>query len=252
MMYSVKMRASKDKPHEAGGTHISGAEKILPELAVEETVKLMIKRAFTHTKGKAEFINVKIEKIPCEELSYIPLLKIKETIDGATIAIGRESAGKALFEAGVSANAVKKAFEHLCKINSNMRGAIILDAETGERLDDKGSRGVRVSYMDIADQVNYKKHLEKQTENVNQHLLEALVLASKVVSAEGVLAELCWSDDPEYTTGYVATKEGYTRITPLKEAGSELGGRVFFAKPKLDIQAIINYLEKKPVLANIK
>ena len=33
---------------------------------------------------------------------------------------------------------------------------------------------------------------------------EALVLASKVQSAEGIVGELCWSDDPDDTIGYVA------------------------------------------------
>ena len=31
MLYSIRMRASQGGPHEEGGRHISGAERILPE-----------------------------------------------------------------------------------------------------------------------------------------------------------------------------------------------------------------------------
>ena len=54
-------------------------------------------------------------------------------------------------------------------------------------------------------------------------------MASKVASAVGVVAELCWSDDPEYVSFYVASaKYGYKRIPVLKEYGNPIGGRVFF------------------------
>ena len=45
---------------------------------------------------------------------------------------------------------------------------------------------------------------------------EALVLASKVQSAEGIVGELCWSDDPDYTVGYVACNGIYHRIPNMK------------------------------------
>ena len=39
MMYSIKMRCSKGGPHEDGGRHISGAERILREDEIEEELK---------------------------------------------------------------------------------------------------------------------------------------------------------------------------------------------------------------------
>jgi 6-carboxyhexanoate--coA ligase len=77
---------------------------------------------------------------------------------------------------------------------------------------------------------------------------EALVLASKVQSAEGIVGELCWSDDPDYTVGYVACNDIYHRIPSMKEFGSNLGGRVFFVKTNTDVDCVIKYLEKAPVL----
>ena len=77
---------------------------------------------------------------------------------------------------------------------------------------------------------------------------EALVLASKVQSAEGIVGELCWSDDPDYTVGYVACNGVYHRIPNMKKLGSHIGGRVFFVQPEIDRESVIEYLEKAPVL----
>ena len=95
---------------------------------------------------------------------------------------------------------------------------MLVDTITGERLD-TGDRGVRVSHMDSFD---------SESLGENEHMREALVLASKVQSAEGIVGELCWSDDPDYTVGYVACSGVYHRIPNMKKLGSNIGGRVFF------------------------
>ena len=119
-----------------------------------------------------------------------------------------------------------------------MRGAMLVDAISGERLDE-GNRGVRVSHMDSFD---------SHALGDNEHMREALVLASKVQSAEGVVGELCWSDDPDYTVGYVACNGVYHRIPNMKELGSDIGGRVFFVRSDIDCESVVEYLEKAPVL----
>ena len=74
------------------------------------------------------------------------------------------------------------------------------------------------------------------------------MLASKVASVKGTIAELCWSDDPFYTTGYVASKKlGYVRIPHLKYEGDYRGGRVFFVY-NVNIIDYIEEIEKTPVL----
>ena len=76
-----------------------------------------------------------------------------------------------------------------------------------------------------------------------------MVLAAKVAAAPGMVAELCWSDDPEYTTGYVASpRHGYVRIPCLKEKNSSNGGRAFFVSPDADLEALQHFLEEQPVL----
>ena len=79
------------------------------------------------------------------------------------------------------------------------------------------------------------------------HFREAIVLATKVVHAPGIISELCMSDDPEYVTGYISSlKHGYVRLTPLKDVGNPHGGRIFiFDSRKANIQDTIAYLEEQ-------
>ena len=132
-----------------------------------------------------------------------------------------------------------------------MRGAVIMDATTGERLETDLSRGVRVSRMDLAPECRTELERKLASAGLDHYrVLEALVLAGKVLSAPGIVAELCWSDDPNYTTGYVADLHGgYQRITALKSVGDSLGGRVFFINPAaVSIDELVDYLEYQPVL----
>ena len=83
----------------------------------------------------------------------------------------------------------------------------------------------------------------------NTTVKEALLLASKVASCRDILAEICVSDDPDYTTGYIASRKfGYLRILNIKKTGSMCGGRVFFVREGADPGKVISYLQNKPVV----
>ena len=102
--------------------------------------------------------------------------------------------------------------------------------------------------MDCVDSRGYDEYLQ-QSGLTGDHVREALVLASKVAGAEGMVAELCWSDDPNYVTGYVGSPVyGYRRIPVMKERGNGVGGRIFFVRPGTDVAKLINYLEEQVVL----
>ena len=77
---------------------------------------------------------------------------------------------------------------------------------------------------------------------------EALAVATKTLWA-GVVAELCWSDEPDYTTGYVATPlAGYVRLPDFKPDGAA-GGRIFFLDTRnTDVEHCIGRLEREYVL----
>ena len=251
MMYSIKMRCSKGGPHEEGGKHISGAERILREDEIEEELINVYRRAITHERGKPDFINLKIEKIDEDEIIYKKRLNINEHhVDSKEE--GLDLAKKLLIGNAVSEKSAEIAIQSLQDLEESMHGAMLIDKDTGERIDDKGIKGVRVTGIASADISNYKESL-KSDGREGLHLEEALILASKIASCKGIVAELCWSDDPSYVIGYVGTKDKYERIPILKEEGNPIGGRAFFVdtnqlNDNYTLDDLIDYLEKQVVL----
>ena len=236
-LYSIRMRAAQGGPHEKGGHHISGAERIVKLEEVGTIAQSLADRALHHSKGTADFINITVDLIPPEKITYIDCLKVEEHKTGS-ISESHQLAIDLLQGPHISEAAVLKAISLLKSLDKSMRGAMLVDAITGERLD-TGDRGVRVSHMDSFDSYALGD---------NEHMREALVLASKVQSADGIVGELCWSDDPDYTVGYVACNGVYHRLPNMKEFGSDIGGRVFFVRSDIDSESVIEYLERTPVL----
>ena len=233
MLYSVKMRAAR------AGVHTSGAEKIVPSAAVPKVAALLAERALVHAKGSPDFLNIKVEAQP-EDILRLKALPVT-THFTKTAAEGRTLAAKMLGEAGVV-----RIDEIMARFSEShvLRGAMLLDADTLERLEPDRTRGVRATYMDDA------ASLEKSTASGKNHYAEAIVLATKVQNAPGIVAEICISDDPDYVTGYVATRElGYRRITVIKEKGDPNGGRIFLYRgPREGVAESIRFIEKTPVI----
>ena len=236
-LYSVRMRAAQGGPHEKGGHHISGAERIMKLEEVGAIAQSLADRALHHSKGAADFINITVDLIPANEITYVDCLQVEEH-RANTIAEAHQLAIELLQGIHITEVAIQNAMTFLKELDSSMRGAMLVDATSGERID-VGNRGVRVSHMDSFD---------SESLGDNEHMREALVLASKVQSVEGIVGELCWSDDPDYTVGYVACNGIYHRIPKMKELGSHIGGRVFFVRSEIDRESVIEYLEKAPVL----
>ena len=238
--YSIKMRASNK---EEG--HISGAEKIISEKELEQYCSRLLMRALKHSKGKPDFINLKIEAIREEEILHLPALAVT-TIRTESEAEGQEVVLDYLRKLGL------KRAEEIVEIweqSYAMRGAMLLDADTLQRLEPDRERGIRATYMDMETEDAARKF---SCEGKN-HFNEALVLATKVVSHPNIVAELCISDDPDYVTGYIAAKEfGYVRITTLKKMGSPQGGRVFlFRGEEGELEDCIRYLQQQKVLVHV-
>lgn len=247
MLYSIKMRSAQGGAHECGGRHISGAERILPEDQLDYAVLTMLHRAREHERGCADFISLKVEEIKPQDIIYKPLLSFS-TCQAANAEEGRRTAIAELERAGVAPAAAQNGMHLLECLTDSMRGAMVVNCETGERMDNLGERGVRASKMDCVNSRGYDEYLNKRG-LTGDHVREALVLASKVAGADGMVAELCWSDDPYYVTGYVASPlYGYRRIPVMKERGSGIGGRVFFVRPQTDLSKLINYLEEQVVM----
>ena len=238
--YSLKMRASQqvgegEQKHEQ---HISGAERIVSRDAVEAVCSAMAHRAMTHSKGDPDFINIKIEKVKESDIQILKALPVTR-IDVDTWQQGLD---KAFELVGEAAAGIREKLPELLQATFPMRGAMLYDIATGTRLEPDQQRGVRATYMDA---------LHSSTvDSCKNHFNEAIVLATKVANAPGMVAELCISDDPNYITGYVASKElGYVRIMKMKEMGDENGGRIFlFDSRKAKAEDCIEFLQKKKVL----
>lgn len=235
--YSIKMRASN------GSLHISGAEKIVREKEIEAYCTRLLQRAMKHSKGKPDRINLKVEEIDETQILFLEALPIT-TIRTADAKEGMQTVYRFLKQLNL-AN-IDKIFS-VWQESYTMRGAILLDADTLERLEPDKERGVRATYMDM---VTEDCEINNACAGKN-HFNEALVLATKVASHPNIVAELCISDDPDYVTGYIASKElGYVRITVLKETGSPKGGRVFLFKGnhEEELEDCIDYLQNQTVL----
>jgi 6-carboxyhexanoate--CoA ligase len=241
------MRAEKNEKH------ISGAEKLVEKNMISATITELAQRALSHEKGEPDFIKISVEslKIPVTKLTSLPLIltHVENETEGKTLA------RKLLLELGIPELCIEKSISLLEKgpaDGENMRGAIIMDLN-GNRLEPDIIRGIRASHIGIT--VEASKELQtaisdKELSAFYTYISDALVLATKVASVKGTLGELCWSDDPSYTAGYVASgKMGYIRIPHLKKKGDPYGGRVFFVE-NIDPGNYINEMESAPVLVN--
>lgn len=232
-LYSIKMRAAK------GDLHVSGAERFLEQADVSAAVSALTERALHHGLGRADFINVKMEEVRPEQLQYLPALPVSKR-PAQTVEETYQIMRSMLCELGLEAKADE--LIDLLRHNHPMRGAVLYDVATSKRLEPDQERGIRVTYMDAAGAAS--------TSSCKNHFREAIVLATKVVHAPGIIAELCLSDDPDYLVGYLASlKHGYVRLMPMKELGNPHGGRVFiFDSTKAKAEDAINFLEKQRVL----
>lgn len=82
-----------------------------------------------------------------------------ETYNAIDVNDGHKNAHEFLANAGISKIAIDSAMSSLLSLQENMRGAILIDATTGKRLDNTGMRGIRVSRMDFKDTLQAKNIL---------------------------------------------------------------------------------------------
>ncbi len=239
--YSIRMRAVR------GGAHVSGAEGIYERNDVLGIVQIYTDRAFFHEKGRAEEIRLTVEELKerPRRISSLPLCTVNTRNPDAV----KRMAIKILSSVGITERAIEEAFNAIT-IGITMRGAMLMNIE-GVRLEPDLLRGVRVTRMGITKSAS--RALSRRLGRIglnNTTVKEALILASKVHRHPMVLGEICISDDPNYTTGYVATRRyGYIRLPHIKRRGSPYGGRAFFITGG-EVKTLIKYLQTTPVLIN--
>ncbi len=231
---------------ELKGQHISGAERLIKPDALQRTIRELIKRPKAYDK-----MVITLERV--EEITTIPKALTIYSYDFKSVEEAHNFAIKSLSKEGIPEDIALKALETLKRganpKGGNMRGAVLMDIQTGERLEPDKERGIRTVRVDWKDRQEVKRVLRERglKKPYLERLLDALALATKNIHC-GVIAELCWSDDPDYITGYIAGKNlGYVRIKPMKEYGVPLGGRVYFVKRE-GIEKLIECLQNRAVL----
>ena len=180
-MYSIKMRASHED------IHISGAETMCEFEDLENYLKKYFNKAFNHENGNIDFLNLKIEKVkaPIQTLVALPVV---ENLNDTLTQLAKQT--------DVSEYALNKGLEYI-KNDITYTGAIILSAQTGQRLDSTEQRGIRVTHLAFK--------TCKRNGEISERVKDARALATCINAFEGVKAELCVSDDLHYTTGYYAS-----------------------------------------------
>ncbi|MEJ5919081.1 6-carboxyhexanoate--CoA ligase [Corynebacterium sp. H78] len=233
-VYSIRMRSSQN------GHHISGAERLVAATDLEELAARMTNRALTHSKGCADDIVISINAVAPADVCRVPALAPVQT-NCQSPDHARELMHQILSECGVQCtDAIVAAMYSV----TGLRGAMLIDAKTGQRLEPDLQRGVRASAFDA--EIN-----SVSAEN-KDHFHEALILASKVQSAPHIIAEVCISDDVDYTKGYIATNDTFYRVPNIKDMHSPLGTRAFIYDGPLDeVSATIDYLENTPCLIQL-
>jgi len=239
---SVRMRAS------LAGCHVSGAERLAPAEMADAVARELDARARSRRPAPDNVV-VHCEPVDPAAIACAPVLPVT-TIEADRPLSARPAASELLVRSGVSPEAVDRAFCGLVAgwhANGPIRGAAIVDRASGRRLDTRADRGVRVSRFDYAPDAAEPARAALADAGLGHfRTAEALALATKTLWA-GVSAELCWSDDADYVAGYVATPEsGYCRFDRFKPDGA-VGGRAFFVDPGVDVDVLIERLERAPL-----
>lgn len=252
LLFSVRMRASRGGPHEEGGRHLSGAERLVPGDELERVSLELLHRGRV---AGADHLRLTVDRVEPGAVRRTSCLDVT-TVDCPDPGVSRRAASEVLRRAGVTDAAIAAGFAVLAHgPNSDGRaapGAVLLDTHGKPVSWDRGpaepdrnaaaAQVVRASRFDYAPEGRSAVLAALENAGLGHfRTFEALALASKVIWS-GVTAELCWSDDPAYVAGYVATaRDGYVRFPRFKPPGA-VGGRVFFLQPGSDAARIVDRL----------
>lgn len=255
-LYNVRMRAS------VNGKHCSGGEEILSEKDLTEGVVRLFKRGFespAHHHRKDVSISIRVEGVTPEKLQKSALLPVRqldsddhETTQSFIRSLLHLSLRQFSVDHEKSIQNILDCIDSFLKADATpLWGAIIL-APSGEKVpvpDD----GVRTTHIGIENQTWNDLLTSARSHGISgRRFPEALMLASKVIAQPHVHLELCISDDPTYTTGYIAGKNiGYIRLPHIKRSGVTGGGRIYLldkSPDKEELAGLITGLKERAFL----
>jgi 6-carboxyhexanoate--CoA ligase len=241
-LYSVRMRASGPD-----GRHLSGAERIVGAAEWREAGDELLQRA--QRCGEVAHAQVSVDRKLASQVHLIPCLPVTTVAFPEEFGAYLGIVGGLLDGAAGAGKAIERAYQMLTD-GPAVSGALLLDAGTGDRIAECPANGVRARHLDYEPGLRERvRSTLRESGLVHSRTHDALALASKMIWA-GVAAELCWSDDPDYNTGYIATREfGYVRIPRFKPLGAA-GGRILFLRGEIEAAECIQRLREEWTLVD--
>jgi 6-carboxyhexanoate--CoA ligase len=246
-LWSVRMRASSTV--DGTSRHLSGAERLVQSSSLDLVIAQMLARA----KAKnPRTINITVDAVDETQCCRVPCLPVRTVLSSSQEERIR-FVTYLLKTVGIHCETTRSAFDALFGGLNNdglpLRGASLWDRHSGKRLESDRERGVRTSRFDYSQEGSAALDRALGEASLTHFRTREAVAVATKTSWAGVLAELCWSDEPDYTTGYVATKEhGYVRLPDFKPLGSA-GGRIFFVDTeRSDLESVVAKLENEYVL----
>lgn len=228
---------------------MTGAERLIPLADMATAGAELVDRGWA---GSTDRVVLTLDAVAADDIRIAPVLPVR-TVQVDDYREGQRRAAETLRASDVAGRAVDAAFALLNEgphpAGGVMRGAVVMDHRTGDRLEPDRERGVRVSRVDV----RTEDRARIDPSGRGGRIVDALILASKVAGFGFVVADLGWSDDPGYAPGYVASAAGgYVRFTRLKRPGSPVGGRVYFVDAAtFDAARDVPRLEAEPTLVTV-
>lgn len=233
-LYSVRMRASSPE-----GRHVSGAERIVREADVPAVSSELLQRALSRSAiGEAR---VSVDRRAAPAVHAIPCLPVVQLSRPELLTRQLQLAA---WGAGLDERFLSDALDLMLQGAVPQGGAALVDRSM-RPLHAEARRGVRVKHFDYSPAGREEARSALERAGLGHfRTFEALALASKVAWS-GMALEICWSDEPDYLTGYVASpKLGYIRVPDWKPEGAP-GGRIFVLEPGRDPAECIRRLEEE-------
>lgn len=246
---SIRMRIHQE------GLHLSGAEDLVPVQNLGIRLQEFTERFFPFLENATTVpppkLNFTIDPVPQKNILKKSLLSV-QTLNTQSFGETNEILSEILSILLSRSPAIR--ILDLFKselLSKNPRNGALLVTPEGEFLLKEYPEGVRTTHVGCTPSLREKvvQYFSSRLQPPHHRFIEALILASKVISSDDVIFELCASDDPNYTTGYLASKGfGYLRIPHIKPPGYNKGGRIYVVKEGANLQELINFLRSTPVL----
>lgn len=252
-LFSIRMRAF------SGEKHLSGGEDLVERSSLQDKLLALTEQGLTSSRnqdGILPSLNIRVEPVKRSSVlrkTLLPVHCLDSSSHQETLSFLSELVETIGYRETVDTASLTQWFNDILKgTESGLSGASFLFPD-GERWIPE-NRGVRVTHFGMLPAIRQALLEEAQHHPVGsgRRFVDALQIASKVEGLSDFLLELCASDNPEYTTGYIALRNfGYLRLPHLKREGNSAGGRMILLSRKLDERErahALSYLSRTPVL----